>query len=130
MPNPTAIPDLEARFRPLTAAEQNTAQALLDDAWEELLVRIPDLDARMADGRTSAGLVVRVVAAMVTRVLRNPDAIRQWSVDDASFTRDKALSTGFLFVAPEELSLLRGTPPPSEQLPPIAFSASYGGRWR
>jgi hypothetical protein len=127
VPNPVLIADLEARFRPLTVAEQAVAQALLDDAWAELLARIPDLEARVADGRVTDGLVVRVVSAMVIRVLRNPEAIRQWSVDDASFTRDNLVSSGLLYASAEEVGLLVGAP-----LGPVghvSFSAPYGSRW-
>lgn len=128
MANPAIISDLEARFRPLDDAEKVNAQAWLDDAWEELLVRVPDLEARIADGRTSSGMARRVAAAMVVRVLRNPDAIRQWSVDDASFTRDHLVSSGLLFVSADEVALLTGAP--VGPLPPISFSAPYGGSWR
>jgi hypothetical protein len=108
VPNPVGIADLESLFRPLTDAEKTAAQELLNDAWEELLApkNIPDLDDRMADDRVSTGLVVRVVRAMVLRVLRNPEAIRQWSVDDASFTRDSAVSAGLLYALPDEVALL------------------------
>jgi hypothetical protein len=127
VPNPTVVSDLEDRFRPLTDAEKTVANALLIDAWVELLARIPDLEDRMVAGRVSDALVRRVVAAMAVRVLKNPDAIRQWQIDDASFTRDQLVSSGMLYASPDELGLLLGTPamPP----PPLSFSASYGGRW-
>jgi hypothetical protein len=127
VPNPVLISDLEARFRPLTVAEQTVAQALLDDAWEELLARVPDLEARTADGRVTSGLVVRVVSAMVIRVLRNPEAIRQWSVDDASFTRDNLVSSGFLYASADEIGLLLGGP--IVPVGHVSFSAPYGSRW-
>lgn len=125
--NPTVIADLAARFRPLTEAEQAIAQTLLDDAWEELLVRVPDLQARLEDGRTSTALVVRVVASMVIRVLRNPEAIRQWSVDDASFTRDSLVSSGVLYASADEVGLLIGAP--VTPIGHLSFSAPYGNRW-
>jgi hypothetical protein len=128
VPNPVTIPDLVDRFRPLTALEETRAAALLEDAWAELTApgKVSDLDDRLADGRVTENLVRRVVTAMVLRVLRNPEAIRQWSVDDASFTRDQLVSAGFLFVTADELALLRGTPSPSEPVGHISFSASMG----
>ena len=81
---------------------------MLDDAWAILLAVVPDIDARVVAGTTSTNLVISVVSAMVLRVLRNPEGIRQWSVDDASFTRDNSLSAGGLFVSPEEVALLTG----------------------
>lgn len=125
--NPAIISDLEARFRPLTEPEKANAQAWLDDAWEELQARLPGLSSRLTDGLISEGLVRRVVAAMVVRVLRNPDAIRQWGVDDATFTRDTLVSSGLLYVSADELALLSGTP--IGPLPPLSFSAPYGRRW-
>ncbi len=123
MPNPTVVTDLEDRFRALTEGEKTIATALLVDAWEELLARVHDLEARMADGRVTEGLVRRVVAAMVIRVLRNPEAIRQWQVDDASFTRDTLVSAGLLYASADEVGLLTGAP--SGALPHLSFSAPY-----
>jgi hypothetical protein len=108
MPNPVITADLEARFRPLSAAEEVTAQALLDDAWAVLLTVIPDLEARMAAGTPSTSLVVSVASAMVLRVMRNPNGVRSWSVDDYSETRDNSIAAGSLYVAPEEIRLLTG----------------------
>lgn len=127
MPNPTVVADLEEQIGPLDDQRTTMATSLLVDAWEELLARIPDLEQRMADGRVREGTVRRVVRAMVLRVLRNPEAIRQWTIDDAAFTRDQLVSAGLLYASPDELSLLSGTP--LGPLPPISFSGSYGGRW-
>jgi hypothetical protein len=106
VPNPVVVADLEARFRSLTDDEQTVAQALLDDAWAILLGQKPNLDAQMAAGDVAEELVRFVVAAMVLRVLRNPNGVRQWSVDDYSETRDAALSAGALYLSPDELGLL------------------------
>lgn len=106
MANPVMVSDLEARFRPLLESERTVAQALLDDAWAVVLTRRPMLQQHLVDGNVSDGLARAVVSAMVLRVLRNPEGIRQWSIDDASFTRDNALSAGWLFVSDDELALL------------------------
>lgn len=125
--NPVIVDDVEERFRSLTDAEKRVAEALLDDAWEELSARVPMLADRRAGGLVTDGLVRRVVAAMVIRVLRNPEAIRQWSVDDASFTRDSVVSSGLLFVSDGEVALLTGTP--VGPLPHLSFSAPYARSW-
>lgn len=109
MSNPVSVSDLEARFRPLSDDEQNVAQALLDDAWAVLLATIPDLDSRIDSGALAPEVARFVVSAMALRVLRNPNGVRQWSVDDYSETRDSALSAGSLYASPEEIALLRGT---------------------
>lgn len=105
MANPVTVADLEARFRSLTADEQSVAQALLNDAWAILLVSKPNLDAQVGD-EVSTEVVTFVVASMVLRVLRNPNGVRQWSVDDYSETRDVSIASGGLYVSAEELALL------------------------
>lgn len=109
MPNPVSIANLEARFRPLTDAEKDSAQELLDDAWAVLLGTVPDLESRMGSGATSVSLVHFVVAAMVMRVLRNPNGVRQWAVDDYSETRDSSVAAGSLYVSADEVALLTGS---------------------
>lgn len=134
MPNPVTVPDLVNRFRALDTAESKIAESLLLDAWEELLApkNVPDLEQRMADGRVREGLVRRVVAAMVLRVLRNPDAIRQWQIDDASFTRDQLVSAGLLYASEDEVALLLDDPPGAftirQKMPPRG-SVTLGGHW-
>lgn len=131
MPNPTVVSDLEDRFRALTADERRVATALLGDAWEEVLARVPTLEQRIADGQVTDGLVRRVITAMVVRVLRNPEALRRWGVDDGTFERDAALSSGLLYLSAEEQALLSGTAATtsaaSGALPPLSLSAAY---WR
>jgi hypothetical protein len=108
VPNPVVTADIEARFRALTDAEETTAQALIDDAWAVLLMMVPDIEARMTAGSTSTEAVVFVMSAMVLRVLRNPNGVRSWSVDDYSETRDSSLAAGSLYASPEEIRLLTG----------------------
>lgn len=104
MANPTTINDIEARFRPLTSEETVTAAALLDDAWSLLLARRPSLDDDIAAVAVSTATAVRVVSAMVIRVLRNPEGMRSEQIDDYSYTRDNMLSAGLLYATAEELS--------------------------
>lgn len=127
MANPVNVADLEARFRPLTDAETPVAQALLDDAWAILLTRRPALEQQITDEEVSEGLVRAVVAAMVLRVLRNPNGVRQWSVDDYSETRDNSVSGGFLYVSDDELGLLNGgsTSGAWTIRPVVDYSATY-----
>jgi hypothetical protein len=106
LPNPVSVSDLAERFRPLTDQEQANAQGLLDDAWELLTFRVPDLEARIASGALPVGLVRYVMRESLIPVLRNPDGYRQWSVDDASFTRDNSVAAGRLSIADDLVSLL------------------------
>lgn len=104
--NPVLIEDLEARFRPLSEEERPGAQALLDDAWAIANVQLPALSGNVSSGAVSSDVVRAVICAMVLRVLRNPDGVRSWSVDDYSQTRDNSVSSGALYLSDAELALL------------------------
>jgi hypothetical protein len=90
MANPATTADIEARWRPLSAAEQVVAATRLDDAWRKLKRDIPDLEARMVGNADLTADVVRVLSDAVIRVLQNPEGIRRGTVslDDASRTFD------------------------------------------
>lgn len=103
----TSDPSIVAdRWRPLTDAEDSVAGVLLDDAAAILLSKIPSIPERVEAGTLDRVLVERVQAAMVIRVLSNPDGKRQETIDDYSWTRDNAVSTGLLYLAEDELALL------------------------
>jgi hypothetical protein len=107
MPNPVLPVDLADRLgRPLTAAEDASAPALLADAWAVLLARDPSIDTRLTGSTLNPDLVRAVVAAMVLRVMRNPDGKRQEAIDDYSWTRDTSVAAGALYVSSDELALL------------------------
>lgn len=102
--NPAVISDVEARFRPLSDQESTNADALLGDAWELLLSRRPNLEAAIDSATVSEANVIRVVVAMVLRVLRNPGGLLEESIDDYTYRRDPALSAGALYVTDDELA--------------------------
>jgi hypothetical protein len=104
MPNPTTTTDLANRWRPLSPQEATNADAYLIDAWAMLLGRRPNLEADMADGKVSTDNVRRVVAAMVLRILKNPDGKASEGIDDYRYTRDELVSSGKLHVTTEELA--------------------------
>lgn len=106
--NPAQTGDIEARWRPLTSAETIVADALLADAWLLLKKADATIETRLdADPVTlDSGLVKIVLVEMVKRVLRNPDGITQESIQDYSYTRDRANSSGLLTVTDEDLVLL------------------------
>lgn len=104
MPNPAAIEDVESRWQPLTPQQALNAATFLDDAWWMLLSRRPTLEADITAGLVSSRNVVRVVATMVLRVLKNPDGYEQESLDDWSGRRVRLLSDGLLHVTSEELA--------------------------
>jgi hypothetical protein len=104
VPNPASIADIEARWRPLTEQEAINADVLTDDAWEILLTRRPNLEDDMAALTVSEPNVIRVVCAMVLRVLRNPDGLLEESIDDYRYRRDSVLSAGLLYATDDELA--------------------------
>jgi hypothetical protein len=110
MATPANIEDVSERFeRPLTPAETTAATKWLDDAWSIVRLNVPGVEARMAiasgqPGHLETDDVVRVICWMVIRVLRNPEALRQWSDDTYNQTVDTALSSGLLYLTPNELS--------------------------
>lgn len=106
--NPVKLPDLEARWHPLSDDERTVASSLLDDAWSILLAQAPAVPMRLDDDLLSPDVVRAIVSAAVLRVLRNPEGNRSESVDDYSWTRDVAVSSGALYFTDSELRLVRG----------------------
>lgn len=104
MPNPATVDDVEARWQPLSEQQTINASALLDDAWALLLSRRPALEDDITASTVSEENVIRVVCAIVLRVLRNPDGKLEERLDDYSYRRDSATSTGGLYVTPDELA--------------------------
>lgn len=66
--------DVEARWRPLSAAEEAIADQLAVDASDMIRERWTDIDARIANGAVPASSVTRVVAYMVKRAMLVGDA--------------------------------------------------------
>lgn len=102
--------DIEARWRPLTDAEQQIAPTLIDDASANVRAQAPGVDDRIADGSLDPMLVAGVVARMVIRVLRNPTGAvsRQRQVDDASMseTYDREAVRAEMYLPDADLSLI------------------------
>lgn len=82
-------------------------QALINKAIGLLLDEIPNLEHRVTDGRTKSASAKSVVEDMVVRVLRNPNALRQITINGDSATIDQAVSSGQLYVTEAELARLR-----------------------
>lgn len=106
--NPASVSDIESRWRSLSAEEETVAASLLGDAWEILKARVPSLASRLdaAPPTLASALVVAVLSAMVLRVMQNPTGLRQESIDDYTWIRDNAVSSGLLYASDDELALL------------------------
>lgn len=104
MANPATVGDIDDRFfRPLTDRETEVAQAWLDDAWDILLDRRPNLEDDIAAETVRESSVVRVLVAMVSRVFSNPEGKLSEQIDDYSYRRDSLVSSGALHVTAGEL---------------------------
>lgn len=104
--NPATVDDIVNRWRPLSDQEWANAEYLLDDAWALLHspTKAPNLDADITAGAVSKGNAVRVIVAMVLRVLRNPEGFLEESIDDYRYRRDSLISSGALHVTAAELA--------------------------
>lgn len=90
--------------RTLTDLERRQVDAWLDDIESSILApaRVPDLHQLVADGTLLRQTVVKIEAAAVIRVLRNPEGKLIERIDDYSWTRDSATSTGQLYLTDDE----------------------------
>lgn len=104
MPNPATVNDVAARWRPLSDQENNNAEAFLTDAWATILARRPSIDTDITAGTISLENVVKVVCAMVLRVLKNPDGFDQEQIDDWMGRRSALTASGLMTITPEELA--------------------------
>ena len=77
--------DVENRSGPYTDEQRDKLPYLIGDVEAEL-GQGRDLAARIASGRTSVELVVRVVCELVNEALRNPLGLRAHSQTTGSFT--------------------------------------------
>jgi len=107
MANPATTAAVVARWRPLSTQETTNAQTFLDDAWVMLRRHFTALDVDIetliaADADLEAD-VVRVMVTAVLRVLKNPDGLKQESIDDYTYQRDEAVAAGLLYFADDEL---------------------------
>lgn len=94
-------------------------QKWIDKAEREIRYRVPDIQARIdaeaaeVPSRTELEeTAVDVVVAMVIRVFRNPEGIRQTNVTTGPFTGSKTYggdSPGGLALLDDELAKLQGT---------------------
>lgn len=108
--------DVQARIeRTLSPQELTAVEAWIVDAEDILRRHVRDLDVRMslaedAPAFLSAQTVIRVLARMVERKVRNPNAYRQVSSDGAQLTIDSDASAGKIYLSEEDLADLAPAP--------------------
>lgn len=91
---------------PAGAAVDKAIDKAIVKAIDRIYFACPNLDDRITKGSLKLTLAQGVVEDMVLRVLRNPNAYRQVSIDDYTRMVDTALSSGSLYLSAEEKALL------------------------
>ncbi|HMG44990.1 MAG TPA: hypothetical protein VK611_26895 [Acidimicrobiales bacterium] len=70
-----------------TVPADDVIATIIDDAEDTILAAIPDLQARLDDGRIPLARLQKVVARMVIRHFKNPEGYRQMQETTGPFTR-------------------------------------------
>lgn len=108
--DPTDVTDSWIGDDAPTNSEQ--VQIWVDRAERMLRKRLPNLQARVDAGEPDLLDTVKdIVSAMVQRVFRNPEGIRQTSVTTGPFSEQRTYGgnqPGALFVSDEEVGALTG----------------------
>jgi hypothetical protein len=101
--------DVEARWRPLTDQEKQVASAIIQDAQDilETAAEAAGVAPPNSTEERRTRSYIRVVASMAIRVLQNPDGILSETIDDYTYRRDSAVSSGALYVSDAEIDSLR-----------------------
>lgn len=101
------VADVEARLgRPLEAGETTVVQTRLNDV--ELLIRsrIPDLDAKVADGTLDVEVVIMVESEAVLRLIRNPEGYTAETDGNYSYQISVKVASGRIDILASEWALL------------------------
>ncbi len=104
------LSDITSRWRPLTSAEALIAGQIIADASDELedaLIDIGIMQKPIPTDERWERRYIRTVVAMVRRVLSNPEGYLSEEIDGYIYRRDKAVSTGALYVSPDEVEGFR-----------------------
>lgn len=115
----TTTLDVEARWRPLTAAETTVAQTLLIDAASLIRARFPGIDAQVASGQVDGTILALVSANMVKRAMIAPaDGITQQSdgMGPYSHSQTYANPLGNVFLTAAETTLILGYQPAGQSI--------------
>lgn len=107
------VSDLEARWRPLSPAEETRATVLLGDAAARIRAAVPDVDDRIDDGTLDPDLPLIVSVEMVKRAMLAPvDQAPAGQVQQTAGPFSQSISytnpTGDLYLTKAERRLLGG----------------------
>lgn len=95
--------------RPITdPSEVEQVNAWIGDVSTIINARIPDLTARLDDGRLRSEVLAFVTATAVVRKVKNPDGKQNERIDDYSYGLTEDAAKGELFLTADEWALLLG----------------------
>ena len=127
MPAPyITVDDVAARFeRPVPPELDDWLAQRVADVHTRVAGRVPDLDDRIADGRTSLDMVQLVLSEIVLRLLRNPEGFAGEHEGDygyyfpqggaqaagtVSITRDDLVELGVIARSPKARAIVSALP--------------------
>ncbi len=132
----TTIERVEAGWRPLADPSQERTVALTTIGAASRLLRrlIPTIDDRINSGDLDEEFVSDIVAGAVIRVVRNPEGLREFAIDDYREVRNSDSLAGLLGFTDEELALLGSSGAATGSAFTIVpsgrgYSAPYGDAW-
>lgn len=106
MSSPVDVSAVETRWHPLSASESVVATTLLEDAWALLKRADASIATRLTAETLDLQLLKQVMAAMVLRVLRNPEQVKSRRETVGPFAVSNDMDATGLVVTPDELELL------------------------
>jgi hypothetical protein len=99
--------DVSVRWgRELTAEESQLVGVRLEDVERMIRRKVPDLDDQISYGALYVEDVVQVEADAVLRLARNPDGYQSETDGNYSYTMQKDLATGKLWITDDEWEIL------------------------
>lgn len=108
MPYATLL-DVTVEYGPVPDAKVEKTETKLDQAEDLIRVSFPDLDERVADGRTTVSRVKQVEVEMVCSVLRNEDGVSNSSTYETVGPFARQQSRTFASAGAPSLGLLEVT---------------------
>lgn len=96
--------------QPLTDEQLPWVQAKIDRATRKLLRRIPDLDARITDGRLTTEDVRDAIVDAVLRVLRNPSGYKSEQDGDYGYSLNSRDASASIWFPDDVIADLLGVP--------------------
>ena len=102
-----SVDDVRLRYEaPIPEAQIEFVEQKLNDAEMILASRIGDIAAQITAATISVTAVRFVLCNMVMRVLRNPQGMRTQMAGPFSYTADREIAAGRLYVSREDFRLL------------------------